>query len=213
MRRVEKPDWMARAPTPTPGRGEAASRTRPLALGKHLYAGGEKLWVRGVTYGPFRGDDAGDAYPPAHILEQDFRRIRASGMNAVRTYAVSPRQVLDAALRHGLWVMVGLPWEQHITFLDDGARACAIEERVRAGVRACAGHPAVLCYAIGNEIPASIVRWHGAPAVERFLRRLYRGVKAEDPPAAVPGPGLLQHLPRGAAIPRRVPRPAPEPGW
>ena len=185
MRRVEKPDQAARAPTATPGRGEAASRTRPLVLGKHLYAGGEKLWVRGVTYGPFRADDAGDAYPPAHILEQDFRRIRASGMNAVRTYAVPPRRVLDAALRHGLWVMVGLPWEQHITFLDDGARACAIEERVCAGVRACAGHPAVLCYAIGNEIPASIVRWHGAAAVERFLRRLYRGVKAEDPAGLV----------------------------
>ena len=28
---------------------------------------------------------------------------------------------------------------------------------MREGVRACAGHPAVLCYAIGNEIPAPIV--------------------------------------------------------
>src|SRR5690606_7635728 len=62
-------------------------------------------------------------------------------------------------------------------------RARAIEERVRAGVRACARHPAVLCYAVGNEIPASIVRWHGAAAVERFLHRLIRAVKAEDPAA------------------------------
>jgi hypothetical protein len=53
--------------------------------------------------------------------------------------------------------VVGLPWEQHIAFLDDSKKhASSIEERVRAGVRACAGRPAVLCYTIGIEIPASI---------------------------------------------------------
>ncbi len=36
----------------------------------------------------------------------------------------------------------------------------------------CAGHPAVLCYAVGNEIPASIVRWHGSHKIERFIERL-----------------------------------------
>ena len=77
--------------------------------------------------------------------------------------------------------MVGLPWEQHVAFLDDRARARAIEERVRDGVRACAGHPAVLCYAVGNEIPAPIVRWHGRRRVERFLERLYVAAKEEDP--------------------------------
>jgi beta-galactosidase/beta-glucuronidase len=81
--------------------------------------------------------------------------------------------------------MVGLPWEQHTAFLDDQGRRRSIEERVRVGVRACAGHPAVLCYAIGNEIPAPIVRWHGRRRVERFLARLYRAVKAEDPAGLV----------------------------
>src|SRR5262249_13546824 len=77
--------------------------------------------------------------------------------------------------------MIDLPWEQHVTFLDDPRRAAAIEARVREGVRSCAGHPAVLAYAIGNEIPAPIVRWHGRRRVERYLERLYRAVKAEDP--------------------------------
>src|SRR5258706_11361685 len=108
-----------------------------------------------------------------------------SGVNAIRTYTVPPRWLLDTAQRHGLRVMVGLPWEQHVTFLDDKKRARSIEARVRAGVRACAGHPAVLCYAIGNEIPAPIVRWHGRHRIERFLERLYRAAKAEDPGALV----------------------------
>src|SRR5207244_1976392 len=84
----------------------------------------------------------------------------------------------------GLLVMVGIPWEQHIAFLDTGA-ADAIEQHIRASVRACAGHPAVLCYAIGNEIPASIVRWHGRRRIERFLARLCRAARQEDPGALI----------------------------
>ena len=56
---------------------------------------------------------------------------------------------------------------------------------MRSGVAACAGHPAVLGYAVGNEIPASIVRWHGRERVERFVERLRRAVKLEDPDALV----------------------------
>jgi GT2 family glycosyltransferase len=56
---------------------------------------------------------------------------------------------------------------------------------VREGVRACAGHSAVLCYAVGNEIPSPVVRWSGRRATERFLERLYRACKAEDPDALV----------------------------
>ena len=95
--------------------------------------------------------------------------MAAAGINSVRVYTVPPRWLLDAALRHGLRVMVGLPWEQHVTFLDDRERMRSIEQRVRDGVRSCAGHPAVLCYSIGNEIPSSIVRWHGAPKVEHSV--------------------------------------------
>jgi len=182
MRRVARPQLEARTPPEEPVRAGAPA-ARPRVCGKHVFVGGEKFWIRGVTYGPFRPDADGEPYPPAAVVEQDFQRIRASGLNAVRTYTVPPRRVLDAAWQHGLRVMVGLAWEQHVAFLDDRRRARSIEERVRANVRACAGHPAVLCYAVGNEIPASIVRWHGARAVERFLHRLIRAAQSEDPGA------------------------------
>ncbi len=81
--------------------------------------------------------------------------------------------------------MVGLPWEQHVAFLDDRAVREDIERRIREAVRSCTGHPAILCYAVGNEIPAPIVRWHGRRRVERFLGRLCGAVRAEDPTALV----------------------------
>lgn len=158
---------------------------RPRVEGKFLYAGDKKLWVRGATYGTFRPDSTGTEFHDQQAVERDFADMVANGLNAVRVYTVPPRWLLDAAERQGLWVMVGIPWEQHITFLDDRKRARAIEERVRAAVRSCATHPATLAYAIGNEIPGPVVRWHGASRIERFIRRLYLAAKAEDPDGLV----------------------------
>ncbi len=172
-------------PTPlseiSPTTAEVSRLHRPTVQGKFLFVGGSKLWIRGVTYGTFRPDADGHEYHDPETVAHDFAQIAENGLNAVRTYTVPPRWLLDIAQRHGLRVMVGLPWEQHITFLDDKKRAQDIEERIRAGVRACAGHPAVLCYAIGNEIPAAIVRWYGNRRVEQYLERLYRAAKDEDP--------------------------------
>ena len=163
----------------------ATTSNRPQVRGKFIFLGDEKVYLRGVTYGTFRPDKDGNDYPAPAVVERDFNQMVANGINAVRTYTVPPGWVLDKAQQHGLHVMVGLPWEQHVAFLDDRQRADSIEERVRAGVRACAGHPAVLCYAIGNEIPASMVRWYGHRRVERFLERLYLAAKAEDPESLV----------------------------
>src|SRR5215813_6216153 len=161
-----------------------AVRGHARARGKFLFDGDEKLYIRGVTYGTFRPGDSGGEFNPI-TAAADFVEMSMNGINAVRTYTVPPRWLLDLAWEHGLRVMVGVPWEQHVAFLNERARARSIEDRVRAAVRSCAGHPAVLCYAIGNEIPGSIVRWYGRHAIARFLERLYRAAKSEDPGALV----------------------------
>ena len=154
-------------PTETPA-------PRPTVRGKSLFLGDRKLTLKGVTYGPF-GSDPESGFDP-HTAAADFERMAAAGINSIRVYEPPPIWLLDLAHEHGLLVMVGIPWEQHITFLDAG-RANANEEAVRRQVKHTAGHPAVLCYAIGNEIPSSIVRWHGRKRTERFLSRLCRAAK------------------------------------
>lgn len=175
----------AQAESPT-GRVDARSgyetALRPSVRGKSLYLGERKLIVRGVTYGPFGSDPDGDFDP--ETAEGDFEQMTAAGINAIRLYTPPERWLLDLAHEHGLLVMVGIPWEQHVAFLDLG-RAEAIEETVRRTVRGYGSHPAILCYAIGNEIPASIVRWHGRRRIERFLARLGGAAKQEDPGALV----------------------------
>ena len=158
---------------------------RPRVAGKFLVAGDEKLYLRGVTYGTFRPGADGSGFPSPQVVAHDFRQMASIGINAVRVYSVPPRWLLDLASSNGLRVLVGIPWEQHIAFLDDAHRVRLIEARVREGVRACAGHPGVLCYAVGNEIPSSIVRWAGWRRVERHIHRLYEVAKEEDPGALV----------------------------
>jgi len=158
---------------------------RPEARGKFFYVGSSKLYARGVTYGTFRPRADGIEYPEPEIIEKDFTAISANRFNAIRTYTPPPRSILDAARAHGLYVLLGLPWEQHVTFLDDKKRAKEIQTRLRNAVHQCAGHPAILAYAIGNEIPAPIVRWLGHRRVEAYLEQLYYEAKTADPEGLV----------------------------
>jgi glycosyltransferase involved in cell wall biosynthesis len=161
------------------------SSIRPSVKGKFIYTGEEKLFIRGVTYGPFRPDQNGNEFLNPDRIDNDFAMMARNHINAVRTYSDPPQWVLDIASKYGLYVMLGLDWEQHVTFLDEKSRIRDIVNRVKASVNEHRGHPAVLCYAIGNEIPSSIIRWYGRRRIERYLMELYEAAKTEDADALV----------------------------
>ena len=64
------------------------------------------------------------------------------------------RDLLDEAARHGLRVMVGLPWAQHVAFLDDRSLRRQIRRDLVATVTELGDHASVLSFALGNEIAA-----------------------------------------------------------
>ncbi|HEX9047603.1 MAG TPA: glycosyltransferase [Verrucomicrobiae bacterium] len=165
--------------------GDGREFSRVHAAGKFLFAGAAKFYVRGVTYGPFRPEADGCEYHDPTAVECDFALMAANNINTVRTYTVPPFWLLDLAQKYNLRVMVGLPWEQHVTFLDDPARVNGLEQRIRKAVRSLGRHPALLAYTIGNEIPAPLVRWYGHRRIEKFLERLYIAAKEEDPEGLV----------------------------
>src|SRR6202790_5136894 len=153
--------------------------------GKFFFAGETKHFVKGVTYGPFGPGSHGDQFPETEVVEQDFALMRSAGVNTVRVFTVPPLWLLDAADEAGLKVLVGLPWSQHVAFLDNAAIQAEIREAAAAGVRACGRHPAVFAYLVGNEIPPDMIRWHGAEAVRRLLKDLVALVRAGHPGALV----------------------------
>ncbi|WP_217914441.1 glycosyltransferase [Miltoncostaea marina] len=170
------------APPPAPG----APPSRPAVRGKFIVADGRTLLVKGVSYGAFAPDADGAEYRAHHTIERDFAAMAAAGFNTVRIpHTTPPVTLLDAAARHGLRVMVGLSAEQYVGYLADPRGAPDVERMVRERVRSVAGHPALLCYALGNEIPAQLARWLGRRRIERHLEVLYRAVKEEDPAGIV----------------------------
>jgi GT2 family glycosyltransferase len=153
--------------------------------GKFFFAGETKHFVKGVTYGPFGPGSHGAQFPETEIVEKDFALMRAAGVNTVRVFTVPPLWLLDAAEEAGLKVLVGLPWSQHVAFLDSAAIQAEIRAAVAGGVRACHRHAAVFAYLVGNEIPPDMIRWHGAGEVRRFLKELVSLVRREHPGALV----------------------------
>jgi O-antigen biosynthesis protein len=149
--------------------------------GKFFEIGGRRFLVKGVAYGTFAPDPAGAQFPDALRLTADFSAIAAAGFNTVRTYTVPSTAILDAASREGLRVMVGMPWPQHTAFLDDPQLMRRIRRDARATVRELAAHPAVLMFAVGNEISPAVVRWHGRSRIERFFRSLCDDLKSAAP--------------------------------
>ena len=143
---------------------------RARVHGKSFFLGEQPLVVRGVTYGPFRPHEEHGEYGSPEAVARDMAAMVEVGINVVRTYTLPPMWLLDLARQHGLLVMVGLAWQQHTAFLDDRKLVRKILADARQQARDLADHPALFAIAIGNEIPARIVRWHGRRRVEDFLR-------------------------------------------
>jgi glycosyltransferase involved in cell wall biosynthesis len=162
---------------------EAAGPIR--VRGKFFFGGDKKCFVKGATYGPFAIGSHGRQFPERETVERDFALMRTAGVNTVRVFTVPPVWLLDAAGAAGLKVLVGLPWMQHVAFLDSPEIKSEIRAAVAAGARACARHAAVLAYLVGNEIPPDMIRWHGADAVRDFLKELVAIVRREHPGALV----------------------------
>ena len=146
----------------------AASRPRLEVRGKFFFAGDDKVPLRGVTYGPFAPDADGYGYPAPDVVERDLALIVELGDNCLRLFTPPPRWLLDIAARRGLWVLVGIPWAQHVCFLDSEEITDVVRRTVTEVVEACRDHPAVGAYLVGNEIPPDIVR-HWSAGASIFL--------------------------------------------
>src|SRR5579864_9370271 len=170
---------------PLPGAAPAPPSGPIQVQGKFFFAGETKHFVKGVTYGPFQVGSHGAQFPERAVVQRDFSLMRGAGIHTVRVFTVPPIWLLDRAEAEGLRVLVGIPWTQHVAFLDSPTVKNEIRAAITGGVRSCSRHPAVFAYLVGNEIPPDVVRWHGAEAVRAFLKELVELVRQEHPGALV----------------------------
>jgi len=159
----------------------AQTKSRVRVDGKFFRIGQQKFHIKGVAYGPLGPNECAEQFASPEQTARDFAQITALGANLLRVYTPPPRWFLDLAAEHGLKVLVDIPWNKHLCFLDSEADKAVARDAVRSTVRRCAGHAALFGYSVVNEIPPDIVRWSGARAVERFIDELVAVAKETDP--------------------------------
>ncbi|MCP4846316.1 MAG: glycosyltransferase [Verrucomicrobiaceae bacterium] len=162
--------------------GESGS-CRVRVAGKFFRAGEEKFYIRGLTYGPFSPGGEFPGLKHGVELEADLASIVATGANTIRLYESPPEGFLDVCAEHGIRVIVGVSWPDHVDFINQEGLLDSCLEKLRQAVIAHRGHPALLGYFIGNEISATIVRWLGPHRVKALLEELIVIGRREDPHA------------------------------
>ncbi|MES2597554.1 MAG: glycosyltransferase [Verrucomicrobiota bacterium] len=158
------------APSPAP-----AGRPGVLVtVGKFFRLGteGEKVSLRGISYGPFRPNSRRESFPEDAQIAADLAKIRQMGFDTVRLYTPPSEVLLTEAVKQGLKLIVGIAWTDHVDFMRSKAQQKVILEDVRFVVTRLRDHPAVIAFLIGNEIEKTLVRWMGPRKVQRFLERL-----------------------------------------
>ena len=154
--------------------------------GKFFSAGGERFPFRGVCYGTFAPRADGAQFPELPKLRKDLKLIRAHGFTVVRTYTLPPDDMVEMAEALGLRLLPDVFYPDW-RYLVGGSRRQVREvhreaaREVRAAARRLHGNQAILGLSLGNEIPADVLRWHGANTVAEAIRELVDEVRDADP--------------------------------
>ncbi|MFG1239077.1 glycoside hydrolase family 2 TIM barrel-domain containing protein [Xanthobacter autotrophicus DSM 597] len=120
--------------------------------------------------------------------ETRFSELKALGANTIRTYGQEPGEILDAAQRAGLKVIVGF-WLAHPRLgfnYADKAAVTAQLEALRHMVERYRTHPALLMWGIGNEVEVELSPEEAQavwPAIEEAAR-LVKTLDSQHPTMA-----------------------------
>jgi len=155
--------------------------------GKHFATPEGRFHVRGVAYGTFRPRSDGERFPEPEQVEHDFAAMEQAGFTAVRVYTVPPDDVVQAAGRHHLRLLVGVFYRDWRYLVGRGGRRdrAAIAREARAAAAEAAqrfvGDERILALSLGNEVPADVLRWLGPATVSRVLADMASVVRDIDP--------------------------------
>ena len=160
---------------------ESNSHQRLQVSGKYFSRGGRKVYLSGLTYGPFGPGNVNGGLHPPDRTQRDLALIRAMGANTLRLYHSPPDWFLDLCAEYSLQVMVSLPWLDHVDFLSDRRAQKAVMNQLSVEARRLSGRSEIAAVLVGNEINTTLVRWLGPRRVLTFLEELIDATKQAGP--------------------------------
>jgi len=138
--------------------------------------------VKGVTFGYDKDVSSYDQY---------FKDLQFLGVNTIRIWATNKntKDLLDAAQRYGIKILVGI-WmrhgrpgmedDDHFNYLEDIEGMETMYRDAIAVVQRYKEHPAVLSWAIGNEVYLNTATNPEKEAYSKLLERICSNIKKID---------------------------------
>ncbi|MFQ3578360.1 MAG: glycosyltransferase, partial [Verrucomicrobiia bacterium] len=156
---------------------------RLRAVSNQLFAGPDRVRLRGACFTPLEPIHSGEEWTGGFGREAEtlslLLQAQAMGLNALRVYLPPPKWFLDCCAELGFFIFVDLSWNSQSDFLSTTTARQRIEHSVLTRLRGLGKHEAVAGIFIGNELPADLVRWHGAKRCSGFLDDLIRKAREE----------------------------------
>src|SRR5437899_8229269 len=101
---------------------------------KFFRMGEKNFYVKGLSYGPFAPNSAGQPFASPEHTARDLAQIHALGAKLIRVYSVPGKWFLDLAAEHQLKVLIDIPWSKDLCFLDSEEQRRQAREAVRRTV-------------------------------------------------------------------------------
>ncbi|MCP4120703.1 MAG: hypothetical protein GY751_02995 [Bacteroidetes bacterium] len=148
-------------------------------------------WVLTVDGNPFEIKGVTFGYDDVENYRHHFKELKFLGVNTIRIWAPNENteQLLNVAHEYDIKVMVGI-WMRHgrpgmedddsFNYLTDTTGMTAMYSNALATVEKYKDHPAVLMWAVGNEVYLNMATNVEKRAYSELLERICRDIKMVD---------------------------------
>lgn len=156
-----------------------------------IYADGKLFFVKGVAYGISApglppGVEGSFSKIPISVFENDFRMMKESGINTIRTYEPLPDALLDLADKYGIRIIEQIVAPSSYTDYSSEPELTALKRMAADVVKKHSNRKCILMWLIWNdapfcyEEPGSPIPRYGFDTVNKFMKEIYLAVKAVD---------------------------------
>jgi len=156
-----------------------------------IYADGNLFFVKGVAYGISApglppGVEGSFSKIPISVFENDFRMMKETGINTIRTYEPLPDALLDLAEKYDINIIEQVVSPSSYTDYSSDVELKALKKIAVETVRKHGNRKCILMWLIWNdapfcyEEPGSPIPRYGFDTVNKFMKEIYLAVKAVD---------------------------------
>jgi hypothetical protein len=134
---------------------------------------------------------------PPDVWENDFKMMKAAGINTIRTYGPLPPCMLDMADKYGMKVIENICYPNDKTDYASKADLERLKRIALTYIERDKNHPAILMWSVWNDMPfqwskgGSILKKYDIAVIQSFLKGLCDAVKEADPNHLVTGSNIL----------------------